>query len=114
VTTGVTSPTHGPTTSGCRTTRGTVRSNAIPVVPEGDAREREHPVVARGESAEQICLIEYPCGALRVSVASGFGGLALELSAVARTRLAYERSCPPTGFHRGVAQKRCERTILRN
>src|SRR5712692_57682 len=62
----------------------------------------------------ETCLIEYPRGTLRVSVASRSGGLALELPAVACSRLAYERSCPPTGSHRGVARKRCERTILRN
>jgi len=45
----------------------------------------------------QVCLIEYPRGTLRVSVASSSGGLALELPAVAGSRLAYERSCPPAG-----------------
>jgi hypothetical protein len=84
------------------------------MVPVGDAREREHTTIDDGDSRAHICLIEYPCGALRVFVASGFGGLALELPAVAGSRLAYERNCPSTGSHRGVARKRCDSTILRN
>ena len=64
--------------------------------------------------SRHICLIECPRWALRVSVASWSGGLALELPAVACSRLAYERSCLPAGSRRGVARKRCERTILRN
>jgi hypothetical protein len=95
--------------------------NSVTSTPQPTRRAETHPPLPSATSPNltpkraQICLIEFPCGALRVSVASGFGGLALELPAVAfarsglRTKLSARRVSPLVWLESGAT-----RTILRN
>jgi hypothetical protein len=69
---------------------------------------RNSPATALSADRARMCLIEYPRGTRGCSLASGSGGLALEVPAVAGRDWLTNEAVQLTGSRRGVARKRCD------